>query len=223
MINFRITFISLLVSLVGHACLLVLPGFSPLVMPEKPQDIEVEIRITDILPPIEQLSCEPKISQAEEHNIIKIPVKDQLPPDSADLPSESEKETPMFNKTADKDHTGPILRQDNQSTENPEKLSAEDVKEEMLRYQDMIKQRIQAARRYPAWAMKHGIEGNTRLCFVVLANGSVDRVSITGSSGCRVLDSAATATIYRASPFPCIPSIIGVSSLKIDVVIVFAL
>ena len=219
----KITVISLLISLAGHACLLVLPGVSLFVMPEKQKELKVEIRISDTLPPIDQLGCEPGINPAEKQNKIKIPVKDQLLSDSVDLLPKSEKETPMFDKTADKDSTVPVLRQDNGSTTNSEKPSAENIKEEMLRYQDMIKQRIQAARRYPAWAMKHGIGGNTRLCFVVLADGSVGRVSITGSSGCRVLDSEATATINRASPFPRVPSIIEVSSLKIDVVMVFSL
>ncbi|MFA5144509.1 MAG: TonB family protein [Candidatus Omnitrophota bacterium] len=93
----------------------------------------------------------------------------------------------------------------------------------MLRYQDVVKQRIEEARRYPAWAKKQGIEGITRLYFTVLSNGLSRDITIIRSSGSGILDEEAVATVKRASPFPSVPGNIGSSSVGMEVAIVFSL
>lgn len=93
----------------------------------------------------------------------------------------------------------------------------------MLRYQDMIKQRIEEARRYPLWAKKQGIEGIVHINFTVLSTGLSRDIKLVRSSGSSILDKEAVTTIIRAEAFPPIPKEINSSSVRIEVAIVFAL
>jgi len=93
----------------------------------------------------------------------------------------------------------------------------------MLRYQDMVKQRIEAARRYPLWARKHGVEGITRISFVVSPQGEAGEITITGSSGSKMLDEESAATVKRASPFPSVPAELNSRHVGMEVSIVFSL
>ncbi len=94
--------------------------------------------------------------------------------------------------------------------------------EKMLRYQDAVKQRIQSARRYPRWARRHGVEGAVGVSFLVLSDGSSKNIRLTRSSGYKILDEEALATIKRAGPFPPIPEK-NIPRTRIHVSIVFNL
>ncbi len=96
-------------------------------------------------------------------------------------------------------------------------------KEAMLRYQDIVKQRIEQARLYPLWAKKQGVEGVARVYFTVLPDGRLRDARITGSSGAGVLDEEALATVRRAGPFPPAPREISGSAVSMEVAIVFSL
>lgn len=96
-------------------------------------------------------------------------------------------------------------------------------KEAMLRYQDMVKQRIEQARIYPLWAKKHGIEGITHLYFTILPSGIGQDIKIIGSSGSSILDEEAVTTVKRASPFHPVPKEISTSPIGMKVAIVFSL
>jgi TonB family protein len=93
----------------------------------------------------------------------------------------------------------------------------------MLRYQDMVKQRIEEAKRYPLWAKKQGIEGIAYLSFIISRNGNGSGIQIVHSSGSSILDEEAVATVMRAQPFPFVPKEISSSSLRMQVAIVFSL
>jgi len=95
--------------------------------------------------------------------------------------------------------------------------------EAMLRYQDMVKQRIEEVRRYPYWAKRQGIEGVVGLSFVVLSNGMSRDIEIVYSSGSMVLDEEAVETIERANLFPPIPKGISTSFVQMEVSIIFTL
>ena len=95
--------------------------------------------------------------------------------------------------------------------------------EAMLRYQDMVKQRIESARRYPAWAKRQGIEGIVHINFTVLSNGVSRDIKVARSSGFTILDKEAARNVKRANPFPPIPENIKTSSIKMDVSIVYTL
>lgn len=95
--------------------------------------------------------------------------------------------------------------------------------EEMFRYKDAIRQRIESYRRYPRSARKHKIEGITVLTFMISEKGTVSSIKVVRSSGYKVLDTEAVATVKRASPFPSIPSGINRFHIEMEVAIVFNL
>lgn len=104
--------------------------------------------------------------------------------------------------------------------EEPETIEPEEA---MLRYQDMVKQRIESSRRYPAWAKRQGIEGVVHINFIVLSNGLSHNIKVARSSGFKILDKEAAENVKRANPFPPIPEEIIVSSIQMDVSIVYTL
>jgi len=95
--------------------------------------------------------------------------------------------------------------------------------EAMLRYQDMVKQKIEEARRYPAWAKKRGIEGVVCLSFTVLPSGLGKNIKITRSANSALLDEEAVATIKRAIPFPPRPEGINTLPAQMEIAIIFSL
>ena len=95
------------------------------------------------------------------------------------------------------------------------------AQEAMLRYQDMVKQRIEEVRRYPSRARRQGIEGTVYISFVVLSNGASRDIKIIRSSGSKILDKEAVATIKRANPFPPMPQELNEALNPMGVFIVF--
>lgn len=93
----------------------------------------------------------------------------------------------------------------------------------MLSYQNIVRQRIEEAKKYPLWARKQGIEGIAYLYFTVLRNGNVSDIQIVHSSDSSILDEEAVATVKRAQPFPLLPKEIRSSSLGMQVAIIFSL
>jgi len=104
----------------------------------------------------------------------------------------------------------------------PIKIEEPDT-QDILRYQDMIKRKIQKARRYPQWAKQKGYQGSTYLKFTMLKNGSIHDIRILQSSGYRILDEEALSTLTRAQPFPKIPEKIPFSKIQMEIYVVFQL
>jgi protein TonB len=102
-------------------------------------------------------------------------------------------------------------------------LEAEEVQENLLRYQDSIKQKIQRERNYPRAALRTRYEGTVRISFTVLPSGHAENVMLRESSGSRALDAEALDAVRRASPFPPFPADFKESTLTIEVAIVFTL
>jgi len=95
--------------------------------------------------------------------------------------------------------------------------------EAMLRYQDMVKQKIESHLRYPPWARKQEFEGTVYLSFIVLSDGQAQDVRIIQSSGFDILDDEAVSTVNRATPFKPIPEKFNRSTLTMEVAIIFML
>lgn len=95
--------------------------------------------------------------------------------------------------------------------------------DEMLRYQDIVKQRIESCRRYPRWAKERGAEGVVCVAFTLLSNGMAQDIDIIRSSGSDILDKEAVLTVKRASPFHPIPEEFNRSSFLMEVALVFKL
>jgi len=116
------------------------------------------------------------------------------------------------------------LSEKNSAQKTQEEVKVTDPsREEMLRYQDMVKERIQEARRYPEWARRQKLEGVAELAFTVLSRGACLDVALTSSSGSSILDEEAVQTISRAGPFPRFPQELRRTSLRMRVTIVFLL
>ncbi|MFH1878495.1 MAG: energy transducer TonB [Candidatus Omnitrophota bacterium] len=105
-----------------------------------------------------------------------------------------------------------------------EKVESEDPDiEEMFRYKDAIRQRIESCRIYPRSARNNRIEGTSTVTFVVLADGTLRDIQLKRSSGYRMLDDEALKTIKRAGSFPPIPDSIKTDSIPMEVSMVFSL
>lgn len=74
-------------------------------------------------------------------------------------------------------------------------LSSED-------YFEMVRLRIEGAKRYPEEAQQSGIEGRVRLEIVITSTGDISSLSIIRGSGKAVLDKAAKEAVICAAPFP---------------------
>ncbi|MGQ9693448.1 MAG: energy transducer TonB [Thermodesulfobacteriota bacterium] len=86
----------------------------------------------------------------------------------------------------------------------------------------MARKKIAEAKRYPWEALRRNWEGKVILSFWVDQKGEVRDIKIIQSSGYKVLDEEAKATLLRASPLP-VPPPIEEDGLKIEVPILFRL
>lgn len=102
-----------------------------------------------------------------------------------------------------------------------EKQGSADAEKEMLAYRDIIKQKIQQARKYPAEARKNSIEGGVEVVFTVSRPGGLKTVEVAGASGNGYLDDEAVATVKRAAPFPEIPAGFTEKEMTMKVRIIF--
>jgi protein TonB len=188
-----------LISLMGHCLFLGMPGVNMVLHQNKlPEDVvvRVEIEKPPLLPEIDVMGEEKKLKE-----IVK---EEKLP--------EPEPEEEIDEVVAEK-------------TELPKEIIEviNPQEEAMLRYQDMVKQRIESCRQYPRWARKQEFEGISYIIFTLLSNGIVSDMKVVHSSGFDILDKEAISTVKRASPFKSIPEKFNCSSLTMEVAIVFQL
>lgn len=202
----RTTFI---ISLLVHCLLLCVLGFNlPPLELDKAENtvIRIEIEKPALLPRTDIVGKEKKLKEV---------TKEQKQPNRR---SESKPET----KDEAKSEEIVVEELSKESTE--EKIEVPNpARETILSYREIVKQRIEEARRYPSWAKKRGIEGVTCLSFTVLSNGLSQDIKIIRLSGSKILDEEAISTIKRANPFPPIPKELRLDSIQMEISIVFAL
>ncbi len=225
MLGDRVIKTSFMISFVGHCLFLGMPGFN-LDLPQTERREEIMVRIEIEKPPLL-----PKIDVMGEEKQLKETVEPPEPepepkPELEGIVGESEPELSMELVAESR-----ALIEEVVVKEPLEKLETLEEKIEvvkpaeqaMLRYQDMVKQRIEEVRRYPSWAKRRGVEGEVCIKFAVLSNGLSQDIRIIQSSGSKVLDEEAVDTIRRASPFPPVPEEIDSSLIWMEVSIVFTL
>jgi TonB family protein len=78
-------------------------------------------------------------------------------------------------------------------------------------WHQLLRDRIEQTKRYPAEARRQGIEGTAEVEFQVARDGSVTEVVVVRSSGFPILDHASVETIRRAVPLPAIPGTIRIA------------
>ena len=185
-----------IISLIGHGLFLGMPTFNlntPKLERPKELTLQIEIEKPSLLPKIERMGKKKKIKE-----IIKKP----------------EPERQVEEVALQEAIPRPVK-------ERVEVLNPTD--EALLRYQDIVKQKIEEVRKYPEWAKEQGIEGIAHLRFIILANGNSQETKLVHSSGSKILDQEAIATIQRAFPFPPFPKEIASSSIQMEVSLVFTL
>jgi len=226
----RIIKIAFIISLAAHCLFLGMPRFSS-TKPQLKKDEEINVRIKiekpPLLPKIDVMGKEKKLPpQADPPSAEKQVIEEEKPP----KPESETKPEPQLEEEKITEKQQPEEQIEKEIVEQPQPESPQEIvevinpqKEAMLRYQDMIKQKIESCRRYPNWAKKQGFEGTVHLAFVVLSSGVTKDIKIVQSSGFSILDNEAVSTVKRANPFPPIPEEMKVSSLPMEVSIVFTL
>ena len=192
---------SFVISLFGHFLCLGMPGINiNLSQSDKPENIIVSIEV-------EKPSLLPKIDFMGEKKKLKEVVEKPKEPEPK-LESQPEEAA--------------IIEPPRELIEEKAETIGLDS-EAMLRYQDMVKQRIEEARRYPYWAKRQRLEGVAYLSFAVLSNGTSRDIRIMRSSGLEFIDEEAIKTIKRANPFPPIPQELNHDFVLMEVSIVYTL
>lgn len=77
-------------------------------------------------------------------------------------------------------------------------------------WRQLLRQRIERAKRYPALARRLGMEGTVHVEFRIARDGSVEGIKVAKSSGYPLLDEASVQAIKRAVPLPIVPGKIRV-------------
>ena len=192
----KIIKITFLFSLFAHCLFLGMPGLNlNTSLVQKPEeDITVEIRI-------EKHPLLPKIDVMGQEKKLKIEDREQI--------------------TEDRKEQKHLLEPEPEPEEQVEVINSQE--KAMLRYQDMVKQKIESCRRYPNWAKKQGFEGVSYLTFILLSNGRIQDIKIIRSSGFDILDEEAVLTVKRAAPFRPIPEQFNCSNLTMEIALVFQL
>ena len=90
-------------------------------------------------------------------------------------------------------------------------------------YYQMILDRLDRLKRYPARARRRGDQGTVILAFTLNRDGSLKHYEIRQSSGSKALDLEVKKLIRRAAPFPAIPGNISQDQLELSVPISFTL
>lgn len=205
--------IAFVISLIAHGLCFALPALRiDAVQNKEEKDIEFQIEIEKpkLIPEINRRGEQKKYEEVEKKDIVK--------------EIGNEEKAVSVNAVIDiEDEFEKILHVNKLDLALEKKIESVGLdKESMLRYQDMIKRRIQEKRRYPVWAKKQGLEGAVEVSFIVLSQGSIKQVNIMRSSGMKVFDEEAVSTIKRAVPFPSIPSTV-VNQIQMQIRIVFNL
>lgn len=84
-----------------------------------------------------------------------------------------------------------------------------------IRYIDRIKQQIDDAKEYPQRARRRNLEGVVTVLFAIGAGGELESISVSTSSGSRILDRSAVQAVQKAAPFGPPPN--GAVTLKLPI------
>jgi len=70
-----------------------------------------------------------------------------------------------------------------------------------IQYIDRIKQKIDDAKEYPQRARRRNLEGVVKVLFTIGGRGELVSISVSSSSGSRILDRSAVKAVQKAAPF----------------------
>jgi TonB family protein len=190
-------FSGIVISLIFHLVLLLInPVYQkPL---EKKREYYIQIKSSFIQPDIE--NAENYVTEELETAIMNEPDKqEQGLPDVKDKQDKGDNGHEQVEAATD----GEALITEI-SGENPEsKIGGADLlyREQFILLKSLLEEEIEKNKIYPLLAVKKGLEGTVEVFFKLDSMGNLLEVEITGSSGYKILDSAAKSLIKRITPF----------------------
>ena len=105
-----------------------------------------------------------------------------------------------------------------ETDKNSEETISLDTKDERyISYARVLKKKLATYWGYPRKAKDRLMEGTSHAVFSLSRDGQLTGISITGSSGHKILDQEGADAIKRAAPFPAFPDSITVNKLNIRV------
>lgn len=199
MLNDRVMRTAFIISLTVHFLLLVAPQFNlNLSKTTRPKDFIVQIEL-------EKVPVLPKPTQKFEQIEPRPCVQEQDEPVSELQPEE-------------------VVTEELSKEPIEEKVEVVDpAPEVMLRYLDVVRQKIEERKEYPVEARRQGIEGVVYIRFTILSDGQTDKIKIVKSSGYKILDNSAVTTINKSNPFPPLPKELNLSYVQVEVNLVYTL
>jgi len=213
--NNRVFKIALLLSIIGHGLCLGLPVIGIELLKEaeeEKKELQIEIEKFHLIPEIDEIGAQAKYKKSE----------DSVPPDE-EHPKKNDFKKEIVEAEEGKKEIEVEKDIGEKKISEEKKIDVEEADQEaMLRYHQIIKQRIQESMHYPRWAKKRDLEGHVDVSFVILSTGLIKRKNILKSSGIKIFDDEALSTIKRAAPFPAIPSK-NLKETQMQVRIVFSL
>lgn len=94
---------------------------------------------------------------------------------------------------------------------------------EMSLYMSMVREKIEKAKFYPAYAKKRGYEGSVGVTFTIMPGGNVSGVEVVSPASVDLLNKAAEKAVQDAAPFLPRPKSLEDEEIKMKVELVFRL
>ncbi|MEW6103264.1 MAG: energy transducer TonB [bacterium] len=218
--------VTIFVSILIHMLFLGIPkGILKFLSPEveASRDFIAQIEIEKPPPPPQKIEIpkpkpEPKPKEIEPEEVVEAPEPKPLPEEVVEAPQPlTENESVIDAVKVEEPQVTP------QPVEQVTIAKIDLAKIALQNYQRKVRNKIEQAKRYPAFARRNEIEGVVKVRFTILWDGSVDKIEICEPSGSSLLDEAACSTIKRAASFPPIPEEVGRNELQMQVNIEFKL
>jgi pilus assembly protein CpaC len=103
----------------------------------------------------------------------------------------------------------------------PAPLEPASIPDELKGYIGLVKQKIVKNTYYPPQAKDAGWKGVLKLNILLSADGNIKDISISKTTGFKVLDDAGREAVRRAAPFPALPAQLKLRKLRIEIPIVY--
>lgn len=226
----KVSSLTLFVSIAMHAFLIGGAGIpferASRDVPEEEHSVIIRIEKPPLLPEIDLMSDEKKLKEIieAEESLPQIEINEQTEDICHDLSEEFlavEEDSPL-EIFSEKEFSEPEKKDEERGSADVEKIDIpEPDNEAMLRYQDMVKQKIESRRRYPSWARRQNMQGVSHIVFKLLPDGSASDLRLIKSSGFSILDNEALSTVGRAAPFDPMPPGFSRGYITIELEIVF--
>ncbi len=118
---------------------------------------------------------------------------------------------------------GGALSKNGMSTDKKNEISADRLGEIKLAFSSQVRTKIAQTKFYPPTARRRGFEGEPVVAFMLGSTGDLLEISIKSPSQHKLLNDAALNAVRSASPYPPIPELLKVKTLRFKLPISFIL